>query len=373
MFSRILINALVILATHTMPHRVDTTGQWALEYLRADSAWQLSLGSGVTVAVVDSGVSPAQSLGDRLLSGADFSQGTLHSNGDGQTDIDQDGHGSGMASLIAGSNNANGRTTGLAPGAFILPVRAYSTNTTALAFTLASSIRYSTSKRAQVVNLSVGGSDDEDSLRSAIEDALSHDIVIVAAVGNGGDSRQYYPAAYPGVLGVGAIDSSGKVWARSNTGADVGLVAPGVNIYRDDNRGRQGYSDGTSEATAYVSAAAALVRSAHPAWTAPEVVAALIETADKPAAMHGAVRTDEYGYGILDVVAALQLSAPPSVGGVGSPEPVKSSGDFGIAAKGSSRAGVGRVFAVVGGVVGAGLVGLGVLLWRRRGRVGGRG
>jgi subtilisin family serine protease len=161
------------------------------------------------------------------------------------------------------------------------------------------------------------------------------------------------------------------VWSQSNTGADVGLVAPGVDIYRDDNQGRQGYSDGTSEATAYVSAAAALVRSAHPTWTAPEVVAALIATADKPAAMHGAVRTDQYGYGILDVLAALRLSEPPPVGGMASPDPVKSAGAAKVATEGRSGSQMGLAFGAIGGGLAVVVAGLGALGLARR-RVAGR-
>ena len=296
-----------------------SSDQWALRFLQADTAWQISSGSGVSVAVIDSGVSLDPSLGIRTLPGADFSNGADVSTGDGRVDIQPNGHGTGMATLIAGSNAAceTRCTVGLAPKSKIIPIRAYSTIAASAPRELPRSLDYAVERNAQVINLSLGAPSDDPAIRDAVRRALAKDAVIVAAVGNGGDSRQYYPAAYPGVLGVGAIDRSGQVWSQSNTGADVGLVAPGVDIYRDDNQGRQGYSDGTSEATAYVSAAAALVRSAHPTWTAPQVVAALIATADKPAAMHGAVRTDQYGYGILDVLAALRLSEPPPVGGMG--------------------------------------------------------
>jgi type VII secretion-associated serine protease mycosin len=345
----------------------DSTSQWALDFLHAQDVWQLSTGVGVTLAVVDSGVSPSAGLGDRLLIGADFSQGTSVSTGNGRTDTDWDGHGTGMASLIGGSRSTEAaETVGLAPDCLILPVRASTTNGSGVTFGLAPALRYASTHGAKVINLSVVEPADEQETRNAIRRAIAQDAVVVAGVGNDGNGTQYYPAAYPGVLGVGAIDRYGKVWSQSNTGADVGLVAPGVDIYRDDNQGRQGYSDGTSEATAYVSAAAALVRSAHPTWTAPQVVAALIATADKPAAMHGAVRTDEYGYGILDVLAALRLSEPPPVGGTASPDPVKSAPDTKAASQSPSGDGSGLAIALVGGVL-AGLAALvGTVLVRRR-------
>jgi type VII secretion-associated serine protease mycosin len=291
-----------------VPALADASHQWALSYLKADQTWHVSKGDGVVVAVIDSGVQPNSDLQSNLLAGADFSS-------DGLTDTDAVGHGTGIAALIGGSGQmSNGAgTIGLAPSSEILAVRASTDRGAGLAFALTSAIDYATARAARVINLSVGNTANDPAIHTAIQNALNHDIVVVAAVGNDSTSSPRYPAAYPGVLGVGAIDSAGTVWAKSNSGPDVSLVAPGVHIYRDDNQGRQGYSDGTSEATAYVSAAAALVRSAHPTWTAPQVVAALTSTADKPAALHGAVRDDQYGYGILNVLAALKLSTPPAV------------------------------------------------------------
>jgi subtilisin family serine protease len=176
---------------------------------------------------------------------------------------------------------------------------------------LTPAIGYAVRHNARVINLSLAGPANDPAIDAVIQSALDHDIVVVAAVGNDSTSDPRYPAAYPGVLGVGAIDDTGTVWSKSNSGPDVSLVAPGVHIYRDDNQGRQGYSDGTSEATAYVSAAAALVRSEHPNWTAHQVISVLTSTADKPAALHGAPRDDHYGYGILNVLAALKAGAPP--------------------------------------------------------------
>lgn len=295
----------------------STATQWALQYLKADAVWRITRGSGETVAVVDTGVQPVADVAANVISGADFSDATGKSVSDGRTDIDTNGHGTGEASLIAGISVSNGGTLGLAPDARILPIRAAEVSGPGLVYGVGPAIEYAISRGSRVVNLAltydIGNSDTYE----AVRDAQEHDVVVVAAVGNDGTSRQYYPAAWPGVVGVGAIDSSGKVWERSNTGADVALVAPGVHILRDDNRGRVGYSDGTSEATAYVSAAAALVRSAHPGWSAAEVVAALEETADKPAEMRGAARDDRYGAGVLDVLAAVSLVRPPVVGGVG--------------------------------------------------------
>ncbi|ACU76703.1 peptidase S8 and S53 subtilisin kexin sedolisin [Catenulispora acidiphila DSM 44928] len=292
----------------------STSNQWALRYLRADSVWQISRGAGAEIAVIDTGVQANADVSNHLLPGADFSDSTTTSVGTGHLDTDSYGHGTGEASLIVG---AGAETQGLAPDSNILPIRAVNGYAVDLALGITPAIEFAVSHKARVINLALGYKQDDPDIRRAVQDALDSDVVVVAAVGNDGSSQQYYPAALPGVVGVGAIDSSGEVWGQSNTGADVALVAPGVHILRDDNRGRVGYSDGTSEATAYVSAAAALVRSAHPGWSAGEVVAALEGTADKPAGMRGAVRDDRYGAGILDVLAAVRLAEPPVVGGSG--------------------------------------------------------
>jgi len=318
--------------------------QWSLRFLKADKIWAITRGSEAKIALVDTGVQPNADLSRSLLTGADFSAYGRASVGEGRVDTDPFGHGTGEASLIAGSDSNGRGTEGLAPGASILPIRASDGSSSGFTFGLAPSVEYAVSHGADVISMAITDSFNDNDIRLAVQDALDHDVVVVAAVGNDGTSQQYYPAAWPGVVGVGAIDSSGAVWSQSNSGADVALVAPGVHILRDDNQGRVGYSDGTSEATAYVSAAAALVRSAHPRWTAVQVVAALESTADKPAAMRGAVRDDRYGAGILDVLAAVRLAEPPVVGGPAAVAVRGAGGGWGWWGVGGGAAGVCLIF-----------------------------
>lgn len=282
--------------------------QWALDYLKATQDWQISKGSDVTVAVLDSGVAPIPDLNGQVLSGADFASGAT-SSGNGRTDTDSDGHGTGMASVIA-ANGTN--VAGLAPASKILPVRIDASGKgTMFASNVAAGIQFATKAHAGVINLSIGGGVDfGPDVRQAVLQAVSANIVVVAAAGNESASTVDYPAAYPGVVAVGAIDQSGQAWAQSNTGAQVALAAPGVQIYRDNNLGQQGTSSGTSEATAYVSAAAALVRSAHPDWTAGQVIRDLIGTADPAPGQTAGQHSDQYGYGIIDPLKALQAPAP---------------------------------------------------------------
>ncbi|HEY1215399.1 MAG TPA: S8 family serine peptidase, partial [Bryobacteraceae bacterium] len=180
------------------------------------------------MGLVDTGVEPNNDIARNLLLGADYSDGPDRSIGDGRTDTDAYGHGTGEAALIAGSDtDASGGTVGLAPTASIMPLRASDGSSAQWVFGVGPAIRFAIAHGCRIINLAFAVNLDVRELREAVSDALHHDIVVVAAVGNDGTSQQYFPAAWPGVVGVGAIDSSGKVWDRSNTGADVALVAPG--------------------------------------------------------------------------------------------------------------------------------------------------
>lgn len=288
------------------PAHAYSSQQWALDYLKASQAWQVSKGANVTVAVLDSGVASIPDLNGQVLSGADFTSGTT-SSGDGRTDIDGGGHGTGMASLISGNGTA---VSGLAPSARVLAVRVMTGDGGYTPQELAAGIQYAVQQRVGVINLSVGSPDADPVVRQAIRQAIAANVVVVAASGNESASSVDYPAAYPGVVAVGAVDQSGQIWSQSNSGGQVALAAPGVQIYRDNNFGQQGTESGTSEATAYVSATAALIRSAHPDWTAGQVIRDLISTADPGQGQSAGQHSDQYGYGIIDPVKALQAPAP---------------------------------------------------------------
>ncbi|MFF7636598.1 S8 family serine peptidase [Kitasatospora sp. NPDC008050] len=293
------------------PALADSTRdqQWPLQaYEAATKVWPISQGEGVTVAVIDTGTqADHQDLTGQVLLGTDFSGDQT----DGQ--VDKDGHGTGMASLIAGhghGDQAQDGVMGLAPKAKILPVRI------ALASAgdvqagpdsrFPDALRYAVDHGAKVVNMSFDGpmrtSPDD---RAAISYAVAHDVVLVAGTGNLG-SVVSYPAAFPGVVAVGAIDRQGNVWDHSNRGPEVTLVAPGVGITSAGNKSTTDYryANGTSDATAYVSAIAALVRAKYPALSAGQVIRRMITSAAAPPD-HSQVPNDRYGYGIASPSKAL--------------------------------------------------------------------
>ncbi|WP_217130103.1 S8 family serine peptidase [Streptomyces sp. AC558_RSS880] len=279
--------------------------QWYLEPMQAEQMWKVSTGKGIKVAVIDSGVNPrTDSLKGQVLVD-EVPENVAY----GATD-DYDGHGTTMAELIAGTG-ANGGIQGLAPGAKIVPYRipfesqpdGEDKRKTA---TPAEALRAVADTDAQIVSMSFGVNAVYPEVEAAIKYVASKGKILIAAVGNHGGEFIAYPAAYPYVLGVSSIDESSKVSDFAAYGNYVDLVAPGENIpsycrpdfstYCHDNQG-------TSHATAITAAAAALIWSAHPDWTANQVTRALIDTAgrkwakDKP--------TQKSGYGTIRPRAVL--------------------------------------------------------------------
>ncbi|MEV8096825.1 S8 family serine peptidase [Kitasatospora sp. NPDC085879] len=287
-------------------------GQWANQYFKLDKVWSVSKGDGVIVAVIDSGVDATHpDLTGQVLPGYDESGQNLNTK-------PTDAHGTGMASLIAGHGHGPGNTSGvvgLAPGAKILPL--YKDDATG-GDALPQDIKWAVDKGAKVINVSLAGhSGDSDELKQAIAYAASHDVLIVAGSGNDGSSVAS-PASAAGVMAVGAVDKDLKLWSKSNSGPQMMLTAPGVDIVSaGPNMGtKYRIAQGTSDATAYVSAAAALVRAKFPKLTAGQVANRLVKSAQLPASAGGAGLPDSgFGYGVIRPYEALTMDIP-----AGSPE-----------------------------------------------------
>jgi type VII secretion-associated serine protease mycosin len=292
------------------PARVDQARdeQWQLDVLRASSAWRISTGRGVTVAVVDSGVDGSHpDLVDRVLPGIDLVD-------DGGTGGGPDpvGHGTTVAGLIAGRSDDRRGAVGLAPDARILPVRVLDgDNRYDDALIVAKGVRWAVDNGARVVNLSLGGSGDSPALAAALDYAFARDVVVVACTGNvatSSDPQVWYPAREPGVIAVAGLErASDNLWSGSITGAATVLTAPATGLV-GARPGGYWRVQGTSFAAPLVAATAALIRSRWPQMSAGEVVNRLISTARD---LGPAGRDDRFGYGVVDPVAALTADVPP--------------------------------------------------------------
>ncbi len=282
--------------------------QWHLDAMKADDIWKISTGKGVIVAVIDSGVERVPELEGQVLPGKDLA--TSYGN-DERTDYNK--HGTSMAAIIAGSGKRQGGGAfGLAPGAKILPIRVPHEED-ALAPSWTEAIRYAADSEAKVINISMGMPDKDDPARlDAVKYALSKGKLIFAAVGNDGDTTNdvKYPAATPGIVGVGAVGPDGAATDESQHGSQVDLTAPGVDIVSACAGGTTlCKAHGTSHATALASASAALLWSAHPEWTNNQVLRVLLNTAGK--ADDGKERNDYIGYGVVRPKVALPTPGDP--------------------------------------------------------------
>jgi subtilisin family serine protease len=278
----------------------------------APTAWSSGYdGSGVKVAVLDTGIDAAHpDVAGQIVGSRNFTTAT---NGV----VDQDGHGTHVASTVAGTGARNAERKGVAPGADLLIGRVLNASGSGQQSWIIAAMEWAVAEGADVVNMSLGStaqSDCTDPVALAAQ-ALSDDALFVVAAGNNGFRETVSsPACAPGVLTVGAVDRELATAPFSSKGPTFGadhrvkpdLAAPGVGIWAADS-GQPGDSaylpmSGTSMATPHVAGAAAILSQLHPAWSAQQLKRALIS----------AVRPDptgdvfEQGAGVVDVPSLLE-------------------------------------------------------------------
>ncbi|MFI1991194.1 S8 family serine peptidase [Actinoplanes sp. NPDC020271] len=280
--------------------------QWFLDALKIDKAHALSTGTGVTVALTDSGVNNHRDFDNNLVPGVDLvtNSGPAYNN-------DRIGHGTEMAGLIVGHGQDSAKgVLGIAPGSKLLPIKV--SDGPDFRPIVGAGISAATNLGARVINVSSAGSISKE-LERAVNDAINRDVVVVAASGNDfRTARIGYPAALPGVLAVGAVDKDGKYAPFSTPGPNLGICAPGVDIVTTGSHNSYSKIDGTSAATAIVSGAAALVRANFPKLSAREVVHRLTATATD---IGPPGRDEQCGYGVLNIIKALTADVPPMSNG----------------------------------------------------------
>ena len=356
------------------------SADWYLQLVKAPCAWATiaSVLPGppadpITIAVVDTGISSNYNQTNHPdLPASIFVPGfnaTNYAGGDPTNTFDDYGHGTAVAGVIAAQwNNAgvpNGCMTGMVPpGNFnggavgeaaipgfikIMPIKVISA-TSGSTYGIMQGIDYGVDHGAKVFNMSIGTGDGADPLvGAAVTYALDHGCVLVAAAGNGGPGFGiFYPAAFPGVVGVGAVGPGGNMAYYSQTGQGLGMVAPGgtalppanafdtagnilgcwVNcptavgadcggpyappcdsIYRCENPCDNNYGvfAGTSFASPLVCGAAALVWAVNPSLTNTQVVQVLENTATQTQGPQGTWNSTT-GWGLLNLCAAVTQS-----------------------------------------------------------------
>ncbi|WP_406152862.1 S8 family serine peptidase [Streptomyces sp. NBC_01023] len=302
--------------------RVKATLEQSTAQVHAPEAWAAGYdGKGTKVAVLDTGVDAEHpDLKGRVADSKNFTDS-------GSTD-DQVGHGTHTASTVGGSGAASGgREKGVAPGTSLLIGKVLNDQGSGLDSWIIAGMQWAVDQKADVVSMSLGNptiGDCTDPVAQATEQLSqnTHTLFVVAA-GNAGPSTETVssPGCVPSVLTVGAVghdDTTAQFSSRGPVAVTHTLkpeiAAPGVDISAASAGGRGVYAyrtmSGTSMATPHVAGAAAVVRQAHPDWTAQQVKAALVASARTGGKVAGA---DETGAGVLDVFGAVNqkvLSAP---------------------------------------------------------------
>jgi type VII secretion-associated serine protease mycosin len=323
------------------PQQTIRQSEWMLTGLQVFDAWKYSKGDKVLVAVLDTGVSSIhRDLIGSVTQGPDYT-GT----GTPRTSKFWGVHGTNMAGIIAGHGNGPGHTLGvfgIAPKARILsirvtwenkdPARNNSANLAANRDAVAKAIRYAADHGAQVINMSLGGGNStyngNPAEQTAIEYARSKGAVLVASMGNdgAGQNQRNYPAAYPGVIAVGATGKNFKPLPLTNRQDYVSVAAPGQNVVSTTVTGGYSRGTGTSSSTAIVAGIAALIKARYPRLS-PDQVKLAIETGatHRPASGHNNI----IGYGVVNAFRALKAAyrinkSGPAVAQPAVPAPAKS-------------------------------------------------
>lgn len=295
---------------HGPPNDPAFEGQWHHAAIDSLSAWEWSRGDGVTVAVVDTGVScDVPDLVGRCVAGLDFV------NGDAEP-VDDQGHGTFVAGVIAAAVHNRVGGAGVAGEARVMPLKVLGASGSGAMSDVAAAVVHAADHGARVVNLSLGGIYPSRALADAVAYARDRGAVVVAAAGSENTSNPTYPAAYPGVVAVAATTPSDTRASFSNAGAWIDLAAPGVGILSATRGGGYQAWSGTSLSSAVAAGAAALLAGQDPDRD-PDAIARLMLVTARDAGAPGWDTT--FGAGRLDAGAAVALGqsermpAPPVV------------------------------------------------------------
>ncbi len=274
-----------------------TRYQWNLPMIDMERSWEQSQGSSkVVVAVVDTGIDMDHpEFQGKLTTGYNVIE-------DNNYPMDDNGHGTHVAGVIAARTNNGDGIAGMTWHSKLMPIKAIGADGSGTAFDIAQGIRWATDHGADVINLSVGNYTSSAALRDACRYAYRKNVVLVAATGNDATDQPGYPAAYPEVFGVSAIDHNQERADFSNYGDYVDVVAPGVDIPSTYIYSDYAALSGTSMACPHVAALAALIRSVNPGISPDNVMKLMRKTAIDLGAQG---KDNMYGHGMINVHAAL--------------------------------------------------------------------
>lgn len=289
----------------TAPNDEYYSKQWNLHNINVEGAWLQTKGSGITVAVIDTGVTRVRDLKEtKFVPGYDFVN-------DRKEAKDDNGHGTHVAGTIAQATNNKYGVAGIAYEASIMPLKVLSDYGGGTVADIAEAIKFAADKGANVINMSLGGGGESQLMKDAIAYAHKKGVVIIAAAGNEGSNGASYPARYPYVIGVSALGSDGEKASYSNFGAGVDISAPGgsdagkilqetIDPENNDVGVFMGFQ-GTSMAAPHVAGVAALIEAS--GVKEPDQVLAVLQESARNIKEDG---LNYFGAGQLDADAAVK-------------------------------------------------------------------
>lgn len=271
-------------SSQTIPWGIHSTGS----YITRQAVG--SVDGQIKVAVFDTGISNHPDL--NLAGGVSYVESA-------NSYEDDKGHGTHIAGTIAALDNSFG-VVGMAPNAELYAVKVADSSGDGYTSSVIQGIEWAINHKINIINMSFVSAQYSEMLHKAIQRATSAGIIIVAAAGNNGSGEDtvQYPARYPEVIAVGAIESSHHRTDFSATGDELDILAPGFGVMSTTMNSEYGVSSGTSNAAAHVTGAVALLWSHHPSLNRQEVIDKLYEAATPLETSH------EAGHGIINIAKA---------------------------------------------------------------------
>jgi subtilisin family serine protease len=280
--------------------QLGDAAQYALEKLQISDVHRIAKGANVPIAVIDSEIDATHPDLEGAVTQRFDAVGVPEK---------PHPHGTGMAGAIA----AHQRLLGIAPGARLLAVHAFSSDAAkaeSTTFNILKGIDWSVRQGARIINMSFAGPRDP-SIDRALKAAYDKGVVLIAAAGNAGPkSPPLFPAAYPNVIAVTATDVDDKLFAGANRGKYISVAAPGVDILVPAPASSYQLTTGTSVAAAQVSGIVALLLERNPKLAPADIRRILTASAKRLGPGEG---DDNFGSGLIDPLNALQLAEPHSV------------------------------------------------------------
>jgi uncharacterized repeat protein (TIGR02543 family) len=290
--------------------------QYAIELMGVDMAWTFTEGSAdVTIAIIDTGIDTTHEEFVGRLSAISYNSRTKQV---GLSHVEDDnGHGTAITGVIGANKDNSKGIAGIVQNSMLLVIKANNLDDPNTEVdeskqfsdsAIIEGIHYAVDQGADIINLSLGGTNANSLTKSAIDKARSEGVIVVAASGNDGTDQKLYPASFDGVISVGAVDSTSTIWdtedAGSNYNDKIDLTAPGVSIVTTGLNNTYVTSTGTSLAAPQVTGVIGLMLAYFTEFTDNQIINQLLSTAID----QGDPGYDiYYGYGVVHAYQALQV------------------------------------------------------------------